>query len=139
MGIFGRLKSVSKIGKSYYFYATLYCTGIIGILIITYFRFELLAEVLNLDNWVDVMYLLGTLLSLPILCLMFLKKITRTLAITAAGIMSIVVFIVYWISTSQAETFIEALRNLLAPFLAAFFIYSAITSMIYVWQKVKSR
>ena len=134
--ILGKVKGV---GKSYYFYATLYCTGIIGILIITYFRHDVIAEVLNLDNWIDIMYLLGTLLSLPILALMFLRKITRTLAITAAGIMSIVVFVVYWISTSGAETFIATLRDILAPFLAAFFIYSAVTSMIYVWQKVRTR
>jgi len=134
--IVGKLKVV---GKNYYFYATLYCVGIIGMLIITYFRYDILAEALNIDNWEEVMFLLGTLLSLPILCLMFLKKITRTLAITVAGIMSMIVMVAYWISTSGAETFVTRLKTILAPVLAAFFIYSAVTSIIYVWQKVKSR
>jgi len=127
MGIFGRIKTL---GMSYYFYATIYCIGIIGMLIITFFRYAIIVEVLNVDNWVDVMYLLGTLLSLPILALMFLKKITRTLSITVAGILSILVFIIYWIS-------VATLRDVLAPFLAAFFIYNAVASMIYVWQKVR--
>ena len=132
--ILGKAKSV---GKNYYFYAALYCIGMIGVLIITYFRYEVLAEALNLDNWKEIMYLLGTLLALPILALMFLKKISKSLSIFGGGIMSIIVMIAYWISTAGAETFVTTLRDILAPFLAVFFISSAITSMISVWQKDK--
>lgn len=134
MGIIGKLGSLSR---KYYLYATLYCVGIIGMLIVTFYRFELIAEILNMDNWKDTIYLLGTLLSLPILAYMFLQKINRSVAITVAGITSFVIFIVYWISTSTAETFIAELRAFLTPFLALFFLYSALTSMIHVWKKVK--
>ena len=134
--IIGKAKAV---GKSHYFYASCYCIGIIGILIITYFRYDIVAEALNIDNWEEVMYLLGTLLSLTILSYMFLQKITRGLAVTVAGIISIVVMIIYWISTSSAETFIDTLKTVLAPFLAAFFIYSALLTMLHIWPKIKGR
>ncbi len=103
MGILGRAKSF---GKNYYFYAALYCAGIIGMLTITFFRYNVIIEALNIDNWESIIYLLGTLLSLPILALMFLKKITKGLAVIVAGIISMIVFIVYWISTTNAETMI---------------------------------
>lgn len=125
------------IGKNYYFYASLYCIGIIGMLIITYSRYDIIEEALNLENWKDVMYLLGTLLSLPVLAYMFLQKITRSLAVLIAGIISVVIMIVYWISTAGAETFVTTLRDLLSPFLAIFFIYSALLTLIHIWQKVK--
>ena len=126
MGILGKAKTV---GKNYYFYAAIYCIGIIGILIITFFRYDVIAEALNIENWKGIMYLLGTLLSLPILALMFLQKITRSLAVVIAGVTSVVVMIIYWISTTGAETFVITLRDILSPFLAFFFIYSAIMSM----------
>ena len=131
--ILGKAKTL---GKNYYFYATLYCAGIIGMLIITYFRSDIINQALNLDNWIDVMYLLGTLLSLPVLAFMFLQKITKALAIVIAGILSILIMIIYGISTSGANIFIETLRNALAPFLAVFFIYSALSTMPRVWKKI---
>lgn len=134
--IIGKAKSI---GKSYYLYATLYCAGIIGMLIITFTRYDVITEALNVDNWKGIVFLLGTLLSLPILALMFLQKITRTLAVLVAGITSITVMIVYWISTTGAEKFVDTLKTALTPVLAIFFLYTAITSMIYVWQKIKSR
>ena len=134
--IIGKAKAV---GKSYYLYATLYCAGIIGMLIITFYRYDVITQALNTDNWKGIVFLLGTLLSLPILALMFLQKITRTLAVLVAGITSITVMIVYWISTTGAETFVATLKTSLTPFLAIFFLYTAITSMIYVWQKIKSK
>ena len=134
----GRLISGAKnIGKNYYFYAAMYCLGILGMLIITYSRYDIINEALNLDNWKDVMYLLGTLLSLPVLAYMFLQKITRRLAVLIAGIISIVIMIVYWISTAGAETFVATLRDALSPVLAIFFIYSALLTLIHIWQKVK--
>ena len=134
----GKLVSGAKtIGKNYYFYSSLYCIGIIGMLIITYSRYDIIEEALNLENWKDVMYLLGTLLSLPVLAYMFLQKITRSLAVLIAGIISVVIMIVYWISTAGAETFVTTLRDLLSPFLAIFFIYSALLTLIHIWQKVK--
>ncbi len=131
--ILGKAKSL---GKNYYLYATLYCVGIVGMLIITYFRYDILNQALNFDNWIDVMYLLGTLLALPVLAYMFLQKITRGLATMSAGIISILIMIMYAISTSGANTFIETLRNALAPFLALFFIYSALSTMPKAWKKI---
>jgi hypothetical protein len=134
----GRLVSGAKtIGKNYYFYASLYCIGILGMLIITYSRYDIIDEALNLENWKSVMYLLGTLLSLPVLAYMFLQKITRSLAVLIAGVISIVIMIIYWISTTGAETFVATLRDILSPFLAIFFIYSALLTLIHIWQKVK--
>lgn len=134
--ILGKVKSV---GKNYYFYATLYCVGILGMLIITFVRYDLIAQLLNFDNWLDAMYLLGTLLSLPILAYMFLQKITRSLAVIVAGITSILIMIIYWISTSNATIFVETLRDFLSPFLALFFIYSALTTVIHIWKKIQSK
>lgn len=134
--IIGKAKSI---GKSHYLYAACYNIGLIGILLITYFRRDIVAEALKIDSWIETMYLLGTLLSLIVLSYMFLKKITRGLAVRVAGLLSIIIMIIYWISTSSAETFIETLRNFLAPFLAAFFIYVAIMTGIDVWPKIKSK
>ena len=130
------LGKVKAVGKNYYLYAALYCGGILGMLIITYFRYEIIDQALNLDNWIEVMYLLGTLLSLPILAYMFLQKITKTLAVVTAGITSVLIMIIYGISTSTANVFIETLRTALAPFLAIFFIYSALSTMPKVWKKI---
>ena len=132
--LMGKAKSV---GKNYYFYAALYCIGIIGMLIVTITRYEVIEQALNVDNWTDVLYLLGTVLSLPILALMFLQKINKTLATMLAGIMSLLIFIIYWISTTGVETFVDILRDALTPFLALFFVYSAILSMTTVWKKIK--
>lgn len=131
------LSKVKTVGKNYYFYAFLYCVGILGMLILTIVRYEIIAFVLDFDNWIEVMYLLGTILSLPILALMFLQKVNKTLATMVAGFLSILIMIMFWISTTGAEIFVETLRDVLAPFLALFFVYSALTSMIHVWKKIR--
>ena len=132
----GRITSGAKIvGKNIYFYALLYCIGIIGIAVITITRYELIAHRLEIDSWVEVMFLLGTLYSLPILALSFIGKINRSLAKIVASIISIIVLIVYWISTGTAEELITDIRTFLMPALAMFFLYSAIQSIITIWQR----
>ena len=135
-----KITNVAKsVGKNYYFYAALYCVGIIGILIITYFRYDVLDEALNFDNWHEVMLLLGTLLSLQILAYMFLQRITRSLAVCVAGIISIVIMIIYLISTNKASEVIIIVKAALSPVLAIFFIYSALSTMFSVWKKISGK
>jgi len=132
----GRLTSGARtVGKNIYFYALLYCIGIIGIALITITRYELIAYRLEIDSWVEVVFLLGTLYSLPILALSFVGKINRSLAKIIASILSIIVLIVYWISTGTAEELISDIRAFLMPALALFFLYSAIQSIITIWQR----
>ena len=132
-------KKAKTVGKNYYFYATLYCVGIIGMIIITCVRYEVIAQALNFQNWLDVMYLLGTLLSLPILAFMFLQRITKTLATFVAGLLSFLIMVIYGISAIVADTFITTLKDVLSPFLAFFFIYSALSSMIHIWKKISTK
>ena len=138
----GKILSKAKtVGKNYYFYCVLYSLGIIGIIIITIARHNIIDNALGSDwpFWLEIIYLLGTLFSLPILSLLFLQRITRGIAIFVAGIISLIIMIVYWISTTGAETFITTLRDVLAPFLAIFFIYSVATSLYTIWPKIKSK
>lgn len=119
----GKAKSI---GKSYYFYWVLYWVGLIGTTIITITRHELIAQALNFANWYEPLLLLGAIWSIPILSYTFLQKITRTLAICVSGITFIIILIIYWISTSGAETFVEEIKLFLIPFLFLFVLYSGV-------------
>ena len=122
----GKIVSGARtVGKNVYFYSILYCIGIVGILIITFVRYEIIIEKLAIVNWSEVVLLLGALYSLPVLALTFISKLNRTLAILIAGIVAIIVFIVYWISTSSANDMVLNIRELLVPVLGIYFLCSA--------------
>ena len=119
----GRITSGAKtVGKNIYFYSLLYTIGIIGIAIITIVRYEIIIEKLVIVNWGEVVLLLGMLYSLPVLALTFISKINRTLAIMIAGIVAIIVMIVYWISTTSANDMIVTIRTMLIPVLGIYFL-----------------
>jgi hypothetical protein len=98
------LNKAKNVGKNYYFYFALYWIGLIG----TY----------------EALILLGLIWSLPILAYTFLQKITRILAICVSGIIFVVITIIYWISTTGVETFVEEVKIALIPFLFLFVLYS---------------
>lgn len=119
----GRITSGAKaVGKNIYFYSFMYCIGIVGIAIITIVRYEIIIEKLVIVNWGEVVLLLGMLYSLPVLALTFISKINRTLAIMIAGIVSIIVLIIYWISTTSANDMIVTIRTMLIPVLGLYFL-----------------
>jgi hypothetical protein len=119
----GRITSGAKtVGKNIYFYSVLYTVGVIGIAIITFARYDIIIEKLAIINWGEVVLLLGMLYSLPVLALSFISKINRTLAIMVAGIVSIVVCIIFWISANSASDMIITIRELLVPFLGIYFL-----------------
>ncbi len=126
----GKLTSGAKtVGKNIYFYALLYCVGIIGILVVTVIRYEIIVEKLAIVNWGEVVLLLGMLYSLPVLALTFISKLNRTLAIMLAGIVAMIVFIIYWISATSASNMIEIIRSSLIPVMGIFFLVSAFLAL----------
>lgn len=131
------LAKAKSIGKSYYFYWTLYWIGLIGTIIITIVRYDIIAQALDFDNWYESLILLGLMWSVPILAYTFLQKITRTLAICVSGIMFIIILIIYWISTSGAETFVEEVKIALIPFLFLFVLYSGVYTGIRGAKKIR--
>ncbi len=107
----GRITSGAKtVGKNVYFYSFLYCIGIIGIAVITIGRYDIIIEKLAIVNWGEVILLLGMLYSLPVLALSFVSKFNRTLAIMLAGIVSIIVFVIYWVSATSASDLIVTIH-----------------------------
>jgi uncharacterized membrane protein YsdA (DUF1294 family) len=126
----GKLISGAKsVGKNIYLYSVLYCIGILGILFITIARYEIIVEKLAIVNWNEVVLLLGMLYSLPVLALTFLSKVNRTIAIMIAGVVSVIVFIVYWISTTSASEMIITIRELLVPVLGIYFLVLAFVGL----------
>lgn len=122
----GKITSGARaVGKNIYFYSFLYCIGIVGILVITIIRYDIIIEKLAIINWSEVVLLLGALYSLPVLTLTFISKFNRTMAIMIAGIVAIIVFIVYWISTTSASDMVLTIRDLLVPILGIYFLCSA--------------
>jgi hypothetical protein len=122
----GRITSGAKtVGKNVYFYSFLYCIGIIGIAVITIGRYDIIIEKLAIVNWGEVILLLGMLYSLPVLALSFVSKFNRTLAIMLAGIVSIIVFVIYWVSATSASDLIVTIRIMLIPVLGGYFVISA--------------
>lgn len=134
VNLLGKAKSV---GKNYYFYAALYCIGFLGIMIITIVRYKIIVRELHIVNWDDILTLLGILLALPVLAFSLLQKVTRSLATIIAGIFSIVIMIIYWVSTAGAETFVHNLKDILYPFLPIFLIFSGTKLLIQIWKKIR--
>jgi len=132
----GRLTSTGRsLGKSLYFYATLYCIGTIGMVIVTINRHDIIYDKLDMVNWGEMFLLLGLLYSLPVLFLTFIQRVNKSLAITIAGSTCFIIFIVYWISSANASDMITTIRNVLNPILGIFFIGTAFIMLVKVWPR----
>jgi len=132
----GKVTSASKkVGKNLYFYASLYCIGVIGIIIITISRYDIIIDKLGIVNWGELVLLLGLMYSLPVLALTFVGKVNKSMAIILAGVMSIIIFIVYCISAITAGEMIVNIKTILNPVLGVFFIITAFISIFKIWPK----
>lgn len=134
--IIGKAKAV---GKSYYFYCFLYCVGMIGTVAITIYRHEIISDALNFTKWWNGFLLVTVLWSVPILSYKLMVEITRTLAIAVSGVSFVIILIIYGISTTRAELFVNNIKDFLMPFLLFFVFYSGIIIAVKMWQKVKSK
>ena len=129
--------ATKSVGKSYYFYYALYWVGLISTTIITFVRYDIIAQALNFSTIWEALILLCAVWSIPVLAYTFLQKLTRRLAMTVAGIMFIVVLIIYWVSTAGAEVFVADTKEFLYAFLFIFVLINAFSIGIKGSKKIR--
>jgi len=124
---------VLTITRKYYFYKFLFSVSIIGTTLLLLNKTTVLKTSADFDTWYEVLSLLGTLLSLPVLIFALGSKINRKLGVVLGGLAGFFLFFVFLFSINKAVEVVEAVKNTLDPILGLFFVCSALLLSIKVW------